>query len=84
MASIETLTGVTKVSDFGYEVTGGLVQVGSGIDDIEHANFVQKDGGLLSFVSGCTTTFSRCTFNEESSEERECDVKNVPSTTNPV
>lgn len=86
MASIETLTGVTKVSDFGYEVTGGLVQVGSGIDDIEHANFIQKDGGLLSFVSGCTTTFSRCTFNEESSAYTTTAVRyeRIKSGTSPI
>ena len=64
MAGIETLTGVTKVDNYLYEVTGGLVSVGAGIDDIEYSTFIQKDGGLLNFDNGCTTTFTRCEFVE--------------------
>ena len=64
MAGIETLTGVTKINAFEYEVTAE-VSVGSGIDDLEYATFVQKSGGLLKFDSGCTTTFTNCKFVEE-------------------
>ena len=56
MAGIETITGVTKLNAFEYEVTAE-VSVGSGIDDLEYATFVQKSTGLLKFDSGCTTTF---------------------------
>lgn len=65
MAGIETLTGITKVNAFEYEVTAE-VSVG-GIDDLEYATFVQKSGGLLKFDSGCTTTFTNCKFVEETS-----------------
>ena len=64
MAGIETLTGVAKVNAFEYEVTAE-VSIGSGIDDLEYATFVQKSGGLLKFDSGCTTTFTNCKFVEE-------------------
>ena len=66
MAGIETLTGITKVNAFEYEVTAE-VSVGSGIDDLEYATFVQKSTGLLKFDSGCTTTFTNCKFVEETS-----------------
>ena len=66
MAEIETLIGVTKVNAFEYEVISE-VSVGSGIDDLEYATFVQKSGGLLKFDNGCTTTFTNCKFVEETS-----------------
>ena len=66
MAGIETITGVTKLNAFEYEVTAE-VSVGSGIDDLEYATFVQKSTGLLKFDSGCTTTFTNCKFVEETS-----------------
>ena len=66
MAGIETLTGVAKINAFEYEVTAE-VSVGSGIDDLEYATFVQKSTGLLKFDSGCTTTFTNCKFVEETS-----------------
>ena len=64
MAGIETLTGVTKINAFEYEVTSE-VSVGADIDDLEYATFIQKSGGLLKFSSGCTTTFTNCKFVEE-------------------
>jgi len=64
MAGIESIPGVAKVNAFEYEVTAE-VSVGSGIDDLEYATFVQKSGGLLKFDSGCTTTFTNCKFVEE-------------------
>ena len=64
MAGIETLTGVTKINAFEYEVTSE-VSVGASIDDLEYATFIQKSGGLLKFDSGCTTTFTNCKFVEE-------------------
>jgi hypothetical protein len=70
MAGLETLTGITKVNAFEYEVTAE-VSVGSGIDDLEYATFVQKSGGLLKFDTGCTTTFTNCKFLEETSAASE-------------
>jgi hypothetical protein len=64
MAGIETLTGITKINAFEYEVTSE-VSVGASIDDLEYATFIQKSGGLLKFDSGCTTTFTNCKFVEE-------------------
>jgi hypothetical protein len=55
---------VTRINAFEYEVTAE-VSVGSGIDDLEYATFVQKSGGLLKFDTGCTTTFTNCKFVEE-------------------
>ena len=64
MAAIETLTGVTKINPYLYEVTSN-VSVGANIDDVEFATFISKSGGILRFGSGCTTTFTRCQFTEE-------------------
>ena len=44
MAGIETLTGVTKVNAFEYEVTAE-VSVGSGIDDLEYATPQKRSAG---------------------------------------
>jgi hypothetical protein len=63
MAAIDTLTGVAQVSDNFYEVTS-VVDLGSGIDDVTDATFLMKEGGLLRYRNGCTTTFTRCTFIE--------------------
>ena len=64
MAAIETLQGVTKLSEYMYEVTENVNLV-SGIDDIEQAVIIQKDGGILRFSTGCTTVFTECDFVEE-------------------
>lgn len=63
MAAIDTLTGVAEVSPLLYEVTS-VVDIGSGIDDVTDATFIMKDGGLLRWTNGCTTTFTRCVFIE--------------------
>ena len=85
MAGIETLTGITKVNAFEYEVTAE-VSIGSGIDDLEYATFVQKSGGLLKFDTGCTTTFTNCKFLEETSAASEPQNKRfiASSSTAPV
>ena len=62
MAAIETLTGVTKISDQRYEVDSDVV-VGANIDDLEFAHFSITTGALR-FGAGCTTTFTRCHFEE--------------------
>lgn len=63
MADISTLTGITEVDHKLYEVTS-VVNIAGGIDDIEDATFIMKDGGLLRWRDPCTTTFTRCTFIE--------------------
>jgi hypothetical protein len=65
MASIDTLTGITQVTPLLFEVTA-VVDIGSGIDDVTDATFIMKDGGLLRWTNGCSTTFTRCTFVETS------------------
>ena len=63
MAAIDTLTGVTEISHNLYEVTS-VVDIGSGIDDVADSTFIMKDGGLLRWTNGCSTTFTRCIFVE--------------------
>ena len=63
MAHISTLSGVSETSDNFFEVTS-VVDIGSGVDDIADATFLMKDGGLLRWRNGCSTTFTRCTFIE--------------------
>jgi hypothetical protein len=63
MASIDSITGITEVSDNLYEVTE-VITLGSGIDDTNDATFIMKDGGLLKWGSGCSTTFTNCVFHE--------------------
>lgn len=63
MALINSLSGITEISDNLYEVTS-LVSIGSGIDDVADSTFIMKDGGLLKWTSGCTTTFTNCVFHE--------------------
>jgi len=46
MALIESLAGITEISDNLYEVTAS-VSIGSGIDDVADSTFIMKDGGLL-------------------------------------
>jgi hypothetical protein len=63
MAAIDSLSGVVEISDNLYEVTS-VVNIGSGIDDVSDSTFIMKDGGLLKWTSGCTTTFTNCIFHE--------------------
>ena len=63
MAAIETLDGISRVNEFDYQVTK-VVNIGANIDDLRDANFTIRDGGRMQFVTGCTTTFTRCTFTE--------------------
>lgn len=63
MALINSLAGITEISDNLYEVTS-VVNIGSGIDDISDSTFIMKNGGLLKWTSGCTTTFTNCVFHE--------------------
>lgn len=65
MAAIESLDGISRVNEFDYQVTK-VVTVGSDIDDVAEATFTIKDGGYLAFITGCTTSFTRCTFTEQS------------------
>jgi hypothetical protein len=65
MAAIDTLSGITEITPNFYEVTS-VVDIGSGIDDVTDATFIMKDGGLIRWTNGCTTTFTRCTFVETS------------------
>jgi hypothetical protein len=63
MASIDTLAGITKISDNLYEVTSD-VTLGSGVDDVIDSTFIMKSSGLLRWGAGCTTTFTNCVFHE--------------------
>jgi hypothetical protein len=63
MAAIDTLAGITEISDNLYEVTSD-VTLGSGIDDVIDSTFIMKSGGLLRWGAGCTTTFTNCVFHE--------------------
>jgi hypothetical protein len=63
MALIDSLAGVTEISDNLYEVTS-VINIGSGIDDVSDSTFIMKDGGLLKWTTGCTTTFTNCIFHE--------------------
>jgi hypothetical protein len=65
MAAIETLTGVDRVDEFVYDVTD-IIDIGGNIDDVINSTFRMRAGGLLRFRDGCETTFTRCTFIEES------------------
>ena len=63
VALIDSLAGITEISDNLYEVTAS-VSIGSGIDDVADSTFIMKDGGLLKWATGCDTTFTNCIFHE--------------------
>jgi hypothetical protein len=63
MAAIDSIVGITEISDNLYEVTANIT-LGAGIDDVNDATFIMKDGGLLKWGSGCSTTFTNCVFHE--------------------
>jgi len=44
MALINSLSGITEISDNLYEVTS-VVSLGSNIDDVSDSTFIMKDGG---------------------------------------
>lgn len=68
--AIEQYTGVTKVSDYLYEVTAevNIDEVNSyAVGNISNATFIMKNGGFIRFVRGASatkpwTTFTGCTF----------------------
>lgn len=64
MAAIETVVGITKISDSHYEVDGDVL-LGSGIDNVLNAAFNIVTGGRLRWGTGCNTTFTNCIFVEQ-------------------
>ncbi len=64
MAAIETLDGIEKIGRLQYVVTKN-VAMAAGIDDMLNCVFNQRDGGILRFASGNETTFTACSFVEE-------------------
>jgi hypothetical protein len=63
MAAIETLVGVTKISNSHYEVDAP-VTVGAGIDDVENAVIVVLALGSFAFGTGFASTFTSVTILE--------------------
>lgn len=68
MARLDSLNGVSRVSDHYYEITGDVL-VGAGIDDLKNS-FIRVRSGRLRFGNGCNTVFDRCFFNEASGTDR--------------
>ena len=64
MAAIETLAGIEKIGRLQYVVTKN-VALPAGIDDMLNCVFNQRNGGILRFASGNATTFTACSFVEE-------------------